>query len=70
MDLKMITTATIDSQTIERIVREAIERETGRKISELKFKIGSRYVGFGPGESKVEYFDGVSITFTKEKQNA
>jgi hypothetical protein len=61
--MKMITEATVPVKVIETVVREAIERETGRKIKRLEWLTGSRWEGYGPGEREVKYFDGVHVTF-------
>ena len=59
----MITEATVPTTVIETVVREAIERELGRKIKRLEWLTGKRFEGYGPAEYEVHYFDGVKVTF-------
>jgi hypothetical protein len=63
--IDILATADIGKKELEAMIREAVELDTGRKIAKVKFKIGTRYEGYGPCEGKVTYFDGVHITFDK-----
>lgn len=63
MEMKMITSAKIPAATIEAVVREAIERETGRRIKSLNFRIEKRWEGYGPAEREVHHLDGVDVDF-------
>lgn len=38
-----VVNATINSNTIEQMVRKCVEEQTGRKVSRIEFKISSQY---------------------------
>lgn len=63
--IDILATADIGKKELETLIREAVELDTGRKIAEVEFKVGSRIEGYGPSECEVTYFDGVHITFAK-----
>jgi hypothetical protein len=63
--IDILATADIGKKELETLIREAVEADTKRKVSQVKFKIGTRYEGYGPSEHEVAYFDGVHITFAK-----
>lgn len=65
--INILATADIGKKELEKLIREAIEVDTKRKVASVEFKVGTRYEGYGPSEREVAYFDGVHITFEKEQ---
>ena len=65
MNIDMLFTATIDEKTMCQLLKEGVERETGRKVSKVEIKVGTRLEGYGPGEYQTTYVDGAKITFAK-----
>jgi hypothetical protein len=57
--IDMTVTANIDSKTVEQMVRDIVESDTGRKIKSLTMRVRSR----AEGQVVTQVFDGVSVTF-------
>ena len=57
--IDMTVTANIDATTVEQMVRDIVESDTGRKIKSLTMRVRSR----SDGQVVTQVFDGVSITF-------
>ena len=65
MNIDMLFTATIDEKTMCQLLKEGVERETGRKVDKVEIKVGTRWEGHGPQEYQTTYVDGAKITFAK-----
>ena len=61
--IDMTVTANIDATTVEQMVRDIVESDTGRKIASLTMRVRSRT----DGQVMTQVFDGVNITFDGDK---
>lgn len=65
--MNIVSTATIELDTVKEILMKAIERETGHEVKDLQFVHGVRSVGYGRDEHDETYLQHVHVVFEMDK---
>jgi hypothetical protein len=65
-NIDVSVTGTVSADTVEQMVKDIVENETGRKISSMIMRVRSKT----DGQVITSVFDGVTITFEGEKKTA
>lgn len=60
---KIIHSAFVDANTVQGIVKAAIEKETGMIVAKISLDVGMADQGYGATESKVPVFRGINMVF-------
>mgnify|MGYP003441415710 FL=1 len=53
----------LPTQTATKILKEYIEKDTGRKVKSIKFVLGNQMVGYGMNESSEAYLRSIEVVF-------
>ena len=63
--LNDITNFELPVETARKILIDFIEKDTGKKVKELTFNMGSRSIGYGPMERDEQYLRCINVVFEK-----
>lgn len=66
MKMNMIQTATITKESVLQLIKEAVERDTGKKVDRVELNVTSRCVGYGMVERTETVCTGATIHFSNE----
>ena len=61
--------AQISAKVVEEMIRDTVERQTGKKVSSVKINTQTITRGHGMAEHDVTEFDGVTVYFVQEMKN-
>ena len=53
----------LPTETAKKILKDYIEQDTGKKVKEINFSVGSRCTGYGPNEHNEAYLSGIKVVF-------
>lgn len=65
--MNIVSTATIDMETVKELLIKSIEKETGNEVKDLRFVMGVRSTGYGRDECDETYLEHVHVTFDTDK---
>ena len=61
--LNEVKTFDLPTKTATKILKEYIEKDTGRKVKSIKFITGNQIVGYGMNESSEAYLRSIEVVF-------
>jgi uncharacterized alkaline shock family protein YloU len=66
MNLNLECTARVCKDSIKALIKETVERQTGRAVESVEFEVRSVTTGYYHREHEVVVFDGAIVRFKKD----
>jgi len=66
MSYTFLTTAFLDLDAVEAIIKQAVQQQTGREVESVKITTETHFIGYGLGESQQVVVKGAEVRFVPE----